>query len=80
MEIKVLGTGCRKCDGLEQAARDAAVRLGLDVTVEHVRDIEQIMSFGVMTTPALVVDGRVRVAGRVPGPDEMERILCEPRP
>ncbi len=75
MEIKVLGSGCKKCDALEQAAREAVAGLGVEATVEHVRDFEQIMAYGVMSTPALVVDGEVVVAGRVPKPDELARLL-----
>ena len=77
MDIKVLGSGCRNCNNLEQLTRDALGRLGLDATVEHVSDFEQIMAYGVMSTPALVIDGKVRVAGRVPKPDEIERMLAE---
>ncbi|MDO9107363.1 MAG: thioredoxin family protein [Coriobacteriia bacterium] len=71
MQIKILGSGCAKCSELERLANEAVTTLGLDATVEHVADIGQIMSFGVMTTPALVVDGEVRVAGRVPSAAEM---------
>lgn len=77
MKIEVLGTGCRRCDELERLTRDAVARLGLDATVEHVDDVGRIMAYGVMSTPALVVDGRVRVVGRVPKPDEIERIVSE---
>ena len=59
MEIKVLGTGCPKCKTLEKHTRDAVNELGLDANVSKVEDIMDIMNFGVMTTPALVVDGKV---------------------
>ncbi len=76
MLIQVLGTGCPKCRNLAEAAESAARELGLDYRLEKVTEIREIMSFGVMTTPALVVDGSVRVSGRVPGADEMKRFLA----
>ncbi|MDD4108867.1 MAG: thioredoxin family protein [Prolixibacteraceae bacterium] len=75
MDIKVLGTGCPKCKALEKAAKDAVALAGLDATVSKVEDIFQIMQFGVMTTPALVVDGKVLIKGRVPGVDELKSLL-----
>ena len=75
MDIKVLGTGCPKCKALEKAANDAVALAGLDATVSKVEDIFQIMQFGVMTTPALVVDGKVLIKGRVPGVDELKSLL-----
>lgn len=75
MDIKVLGTGCPKCKALEKAAKDAVALAGLDATVSKVEDIFQIMQFGVMTTPALVVDGKVLIKGRVPGVDEIKSLL-----
>jgi len=77
MEIKVLGTGCPKCKKLEQAAVDAVAAAGIDATVTKVEDIFQIMQFGVMTTPALVVDGKVLVKGRVPGVDEIKNLITK---
>ncbi len=75
MEIKVLGTGCTKCNLLEEATRQAVEKAGLDATVEKVTDMAQIMGYGVMTTPALVVDDQVRVAGRVPSVDDLVALL-----
>jgi small redox-active disulfide protein 2 len=75
MEIKVLGTGCAKCGMLEDVARQAVAELGLDATVEKVSELADIMAFGVMSTPALVVDGQVRLAGRLPKLDELKSIL-----
>lgn len=75
MVIKILGSGCKNCDRLEAVAREAVERLGLDATIEHVRDFADIMSYGVMTTPALVVDEQVKLAGRVPSVDDVVRIL-----
>lgn len=77
MEIKVLGTGCPKCKTLEKLTREIVEQNGLDATVEKVEDIVAIMNYGVISTPALVVDGRVVVKGRVPSADELKRILIK---
>lgn len=75
MEIKVLGPGCANCVKLEKAVKEVVGELGLDAAVTKVSEIKDIMSYGVMSTPALVVDGQVRVSGRVPGKDEIKRLL-----
>ena len=75
MRIQVLGTGCPKCKKLEEMTRKAAEDLKLDCTIEKVSGINDIVAMGVMSTPALVVDGRVIVAGRLPGGDELKRFL-----
>jgi small redox-active disulfide protein 2 len=77
MEIKILGTGCPKCKALEKAAIDAVAAAGIDATVSKVEDIMQIMQYGVMITPALVVDGKVLIKGRVPGVDEIKSLLTK---
>ncbi|MFW5756081.1 MAG: thioredoxin family protein [Tangfeifania sp.] len=77
MDIKVLGTGCPKCKALEKAANDAVVQTGADATVSKVEDIMEIMQFGVMTTPALVVDGKVVVKGRVPAVNEIKSFITK---
>ncbi len=77
MEIKILGTGCPKCKALEKAANDAVTAAGIDATVSKVEDIMQIMQYGVMITPALVVDGKVLIKGRVPGVDEIKNLLIK---
>ncbi len=77
MEIKVLGTGCPKCKALEKAANDAVAQSGADATVSKVEDIMEIMQFGVMTTPALVVDGKIVVKGRVPAVDEIKSFITK---
>lgn len=74
-KIQVLGTGCRKCGLLAETAESAARALGLEYTLEKVTDLNQIASFGVMFTPALVVDGVVKVAGKVPSLDETKKLL-----
>ena len=75
MDIKILGTGCPKCNALEAAARAVVEKEGLDATVSKVDDIVDIMSYGVMITPALVVDGKVVVKGRVPDERELTTMI-----
>lgn len=79
MRIKILGSGCAKCNRLEQLTRDALAELGLVAEIEHVRDIDKIMAYPVMTTPALVIDEQVRVAGHLPGKAEIVAWLQETR-
>ena len=76
MDIKILGTGCVKCNHLEAAARTAISELGLDIELEKVTDPGEIASWGVMATPALVVDDEVVLAGRVPTTDDVKRLLA----
>ena len=77
MEIKILGTGCAKCKSLEKATREVAEEMKLDADITKVEDIMEIMSLGVMTTPALVVDGVVKVKGRVPDKNELKQLLTK---
>lgn len=71
MQIKILGTGCAKCQRLEQLTREVVAELGLEARFEHVRDMQAIMAYPVMTTPALVIDEEVMVFGRMPSKDEI---------
>jgi small redox-active disulfide protein 2 len=75
MLIQILGMGCAKCTKLEEQARKAVAELGIDAQVEKVKELDKIMSFGVMVTPALVVDGTVKVAGRVPDVETIKQYL-----
>lgn len=75
MKIKVLGTGCTNCKKLEANTIEAVSKLGIDATVEKVEDIQAIMSYGVMRTPALVVDEQVKSMGRVLSADEVANLL-----
>ena len=75
MLIKILGTGCAKCNRLEQLAREAAAELGVAADFEHVTQMEQIMAYPIMTTPALVVDEQVKCSGRIPSKDELRSWL-----
>jgi small redox-active disulfide protein 2 len=77
MEIKVLGTGCPKCKALEKATRDAVAESGIEATVTKVDDIVDILNFGVMTTPALVIDGKVVVKGKVPSVAEIKSLIAK---
>jgi small redox-active disulfide protein 2 len=74
--IQVLGMGCPKCKKLAENAEAAAKELGITGSVEKVSDIKEIMRLGVMTTPALVVDGKVKVAGKVPSVEEIKKLLA----
>jgi len=71
MDIKVLGTGCAKCRKTEEIVRQAVAESGVDATVEKVTTLTQIVSYGVMGTPAVVVDGVVRAVGKVPRKEEV---------
>lgn len=73
--IKILGAGCKKCNELEENTKNALSNLGIEATVEHVTDFMQIAGFGVMTTPALVVNGKAVLVGRVASVNEVEEIL-----
>ena len=77
MDICVLGTGCNKCETLEKLVRDIASELNIDCTIEKVSDIEKILSFGVMMTPALVIDNNVVFSGVVPTAEEIREKLSE---
>jgi small redox-active disulfide protein 2 len=74
-KIQVLGTGCAKCKTLAERAENAAKELGLEYTIEKVADLKEIIKFSVMVTPALVVDGKVKVAGKVPDLNEIKAML-----
>ncbi len=75
MKIHILGPGCAKCTQLAETVTAAAKELGIDYEIEKVSDFNQIMSFGVMMTPGLVVDGVVKAVGRVPSLDEVKGML-----
>lgn len=77
MEIKVLGTGCPKCKTLEQATQNAINELGFQATISKVEDIVDIMNYGVMRTPALVINEKVVLSGRVPNVKEIKEIITK---
>jgi len=74
--IQILGTGCAKCNKLADAADAAAQELGLEYRIEKITDMMRFADFGVMLTPALAVDGDVKVAGKVPSRDELKQLLA----
>lgn len=71
MLIKILGPGCAKCHRLEQLTREVATESGIEANFENVTQIEQIMAYPILTTPALVIDQEVKVSGRIPSKDEI---------
>jgi small redox-active disulfide protein 2 len=75
-KLQILGTGCPKCQKLTEHTEAAAKELGLQYELEKVKDINQIMAFGVMMTPSLAVDGVVRVSGKVPSVEEIKKLLA----
>ena len=75
-KLQVLGTGCPKCKKLAEQTEAAANALGIEYELEKVTDINQIMSFGVAMTPALAVDGEVKVAGKVPSVDDIQTMIA----
>ncbi|MFB6098073.1 MAG: thioredoxin family protein [Salinibacter sp.] len=77
MTVTILGTECPTCQTLEANTEKALEQVSLDVSLEKIEDMEEIMSYGVMSMPALVVDGDVKVSGRVPDPDEITALVEE---
>ncbi|PKQ38377.1 MAG: redox-active disulfide protein 2 [Actinobacteria bacterium HGW-Actinobacteria-1] len=79
MVIKILGSGCANCHKLEELARKAVEELGIDATFEKVTEYPEIMAFGIMSTPGLVVDDSVKMSGRVPTYEQVKRLIAEAR-
>ena len=77
MEIKVLGMGCARCDQLVRDVFNSLAEMDVAADVEKVEDIQKIMSYKVLATPALVINGRVKAAGRVLKPEEIKRLIRE---
>jgi len=75
MKIEILGMGCKKCSDLMDGAKKAVAQLGMEAEFVKVDDIKKIMAYGVMTTPALVVDGVVKVSGKIPNVEEIKNLL-----
>lgn len=75
VKVEVLGTGCAKCQKLEANAKKAVADLGIDAQVEKVSDLDSIMSYGVMMTPALAIDGEVKIMGKVPDAAEIGKMI-----
>jgi small redox-active disulfide protein 2 len=74
-KIEILGSGCAKCKKLYQQTEEAVKSLGIEAQLEKVEDIAKIMDYGVMMTPAIVVDGEVKATGRIPGADELKKMI-----
>lgn len=77
MEIKILGTGCAKCKTLEKLTREVVEQNGFNASIAKVEDIMEIMKYNIMATPALVVNEKVEIKGRVPSADEIKQILSK---
>ncbi len=77
MTLQILGTGCPKCRKLAELTKEAARDLGIEYKLEKITDINDIVSFGVMMTPALAVDGKVKVWGKIPSVEEIRKILSQ---
>lgn len=75
-KIQVLGPGCPKCQTLYERTKQAAAELGLACEIEKVSDLDRIVSFGILSTPALVVDGKVKLSGRVPTVAQLKEVLA----
>jgi small redox-active disulfide protein 2 len=75
-KLQVLGPGCPKCEDLAKRTEEAAKSLGVDYELEKVKDLNQMMALGVFITPALVVDGEVKVVGKVPSVDELKSMIA----
>lgn len=75
-KLQILGTGCPKCKKLAENAEAAAKALGIDYELQKITDLNEIMKFGVVITPALAVDGEVKVVGKVPEPEAIEDLLA----
>ncbi len=74
-QLKILGSGCAKCNRLMEVTTKAAEEIGLDFEIEKIEDFLRFAEFGVMITPALVIDGKVALTGRVPSVEEMKKVI-----
>ena len=79
MEIKVIGPGCYKCHELDKRVREVVKELGIDAQIEYVQDIKKIMEYPILTTPGLVVNGKVVCAGKVPSKSEISQFIAAAR-
>ena len=77
INIKILGTGCSKCNTLEKITRKAVADNGVDAEIEKVEDIMEIMNYGIMKTPALVINGEEKISGRLPSDKELKELLTQ---
>lgn len=77
MEIKILGSGCKKCTTLYELAQEVVTETGIEANIEKVTAFKDILSYGVMKTPGIVVDGALKASGRVPSKDEIKKFLSK---
>lgn len=75
MKIEILGTGCAKCHKLDELVRKTVKESGVSAEITKVEDIKKIMAYGVMTKPALVIDGQVKIAGKIPSIEEIKQLI-----
>ena len=75
MKIKILGSGCTKCNQLEQSVKEIVKELGIDSSIEHVKNINEIISYSILTTPVLVINEEVICAGKVPAKAELTQFI-----
>lgn len=75
MKIEILGTGCARCEKLEELVRSVVKEAGVEAEIVKEKDIKKIMAYGVMSTPGLVIDGKVKVAGKLPSADEIKKMI-----
>jgi len=75
MKIQILGTGCPKCEKTTKVIKKVIEELGIDAEIEKVTDLNEIMTFNVMTTPAVAIDGKVKISGRVPSVRALKKLL-----
>ena len=75
MKIEILGTGCARCEKLDELVRQVVKETGVEAEVVKEKDIKKIMAYGVMSTPGLVIDGKVKVAGKMPSADDIKKMI-----
>jgi len=75
MKIEILGTGCPKCKMTEEIVKKVVKKLGVKADVSHVYDVDKIIDYGAMMTPAVVIDGKIKIEGKIPTEDDIEKII-----
>lgn len=75
MKIEILGTGCAKCEKLEELVKIAVREAGINADINHIKDIKKIMAYGVLATPALVINGQVKTSGKIPALEEVKKLI-----
>jgi small redox-active disulfide protein 2 len=75
MKVEILGTGCTKCDKLEEMVKIAVQESGINADIIHIKDMKKIVAYGVLATPALVIDGQVKTSGKIPPLEEIKKMI-----